>query len=505
MKATLRALRDGRWTTVAFAVAGFAITYLQSLAFFQLAGHTFADRAAFGYSLLLEATANAALLPPPVHPETIAGYLELRAFEPLAILFASWALVSARARSLVPIVPRAAAFAVSTILTAAAACVGVLAGAASGGESVSGLGLVGAGLLLVALALACYAISLCAGRWAAPVLLTLFFFNSLSRIFPELDVARWLSPFRYYELSTPLPRGGDFDIAGFAVLLAIAAAGIAVAHVVATRRVAGPIVLPRATHEPSRVSLLAIPIARELYPRRIALAAWCVAFLVLGIVLVAATRATMKDLLALPPGLPGLPQYIFTFVAQVLGQTWFDVTLLLLVALTFAFVTRWADDDVSGRVEAVLSTPYSRSTLVVERLAAIAVTAAVLAAVGCLAVAATSEASSLAIDSTRLVAACLVLTAFGVVFAAVGVLFASWAPRAAPALFGAVALAAYLDDQIGGALRLPGWAQNISPFRLVGTPLASGVDGRSLGVLVAIAVAAIGSSILLIQRRDVGR
>ena len=505
MKAPLRALRDTRWATIAVALAGFAITFLQSVAFFQLAGHTFAQRAAFGYSLLLEATANAALLPPPVHPETVAGYLELRALAPLAVVFAAWALVSASARSPVPVVPRAAAFAISATLAAASACIGVLAGVASGGESISALGVVEAGLLLVALAIACFAISLCTKRLAAPVLLTLFFLNSLSRIFSELDVPRWLSPFRYYDLSMPLPRDGHFDGGGFVVLLAFAVTGTAIAHVMSTRRVVGPGVMRRVTYEPSRVSLLAIPVARDLYPRRIELAAWCIAFVVLGVVLVAATKASMRDLLALPRGLPGLPQYIFVFAAQVLGQTWFDITILIVVALLFTFVTGWAADDLSGRLEAVLSAPYSRSTLILERLAAIAVTVGVLAALACLAVSATSQAANLAIDRTRLVDAGLVLTAFGLVFGAVGLLFTSWAPRAAPVLFGAVVLSAYLADQIGGALRLPGWAQSISPFRLAGSPVADGVDARSLAVLVAIAVAGIGTSILLFQRRDIGR
>ncbi|HEV2477843.1 MAG TPA: hypothetical protein VGX22_15000 [Candidatus Dormibacteraeota bacterium] len=517
MKATLRALNETRWTILAFALAGFAMTILQSMAYFRMAGHTFAERAAFGYSQALDAVANAVLVPPPVHPETVAGYLELRAFEPLAILFAAWAMASAIASNSRQTISRAAAFAISASIAAAAACVGVLIGVRSGGESVGGFGLVEAGLLVVALAIACYAICLIVAQItpapsviAAGLLLALFFLNSLSRVFAQLAAVRWLSPFRYYDLSTPLPAGGHFHVVGFGVLLVIASCGTGAAALLPTIRArtapmsSAPPKAHRLTHEPSRVSLLALPVARDLYPQRIAIAAWCVAFAALGAVLVAAERTAMQDLLALPRGLPGLPQYIFVQYAQVLGYTWLGVALLMSAALVFAFVARWAADDRDGRLEAALSAPYSRSRVVLERIAAVALTAAALTGLSGLAVAFTSSAMNLALDSSRLADACLLLVLFSVALGAAGSLLTASAPRAAMALFGAFLLAGYLDDQIGAPLRLPLWVQDISPFRLVGTPLANGIDGRSVALLLLLTLALTGSSILAMQRRDVG-
>jgi ABC-2 type transport system permease protein len=513
MSATLRALGQARWTVLAFAIAGFATAVLQSLAYFRMAGHTVAERAAFGYSLSTEAVANAAVFSPPFRPDTVAGYVELRAFGPLAILFAAWALVAATGSRSPQIVSRAAAFAISVMIAAVAACIGVLIGVASGGESVGGLPLVEAGVLLVALAIACYAICLLVAQLtpaatvvAGGLLLTLYFLNSLSRIFTQLDLARWLSPFRYYDLSTPLPPGGHFDLVALAMLVAIAAVGIALAAGASARRVGGPVrrVPTRTTREPSGSPLLGFPVARGLYSERIALAAWCVAFVVLGIVLVAATRSSMQDLLSLPRLLPGLPQYIFVFYAHVLGQTWFDAAVLMLAALTFGFVARWAAEDRDGRLEAELSAPYSRSAVVLERLGALALTTAVLAALSGLSVAFTSRSANLALDPAHLVDACLLLVLFSVVMGAAGSLLISWVPRAAPALFVGFVLASYLDDQIGGALGLPGWAQGISAFRLVGAPLTSGIDERNLALLLLLALAGLGSSILVMQRRDVG-
>jgi polyether ionophore transport system permease protein len=517
MRATLRALSEARWTILAFAIAGFAITVLQSAAYFRMAGHTFAEHAAFGYSLSLQAVADAVLLPPPVHPETVAGYLELRAFEPLAILFAAWAMVSATASTSLQTVSRAAAFAISVTIAAAAACAGVLIGVASGGESVGGLRVVEASVLLAALAISCYAICLIVAQItpaatvvAGGLLLTLFFLNGLSRVFTQLATLRWLSPFGYYDLSTPLPPGGHFDVGGFVMLLAIASLGTSVAAVVSTRRVNGALMLsasakpPRTTFEPSRVRLLSLPFARDLYPQRIALAAWCIAFAAPGVVLVAAARTSMQDLLTLPRGLPGLPQYIYVFYAQVLGETWFDVALLMFVALVFAFVARWEADDHDGRLEAALSAPYSRSAVVLERLTTLAFTAAALAALSGLAVALTSRALNLALDSTRLADSCVLLVLFSVVLGAAGSLLTSSVPRAAPVLFGAILLGGYLDDQIGGPLGLPRWVQDVSPFRLVDAPLANGIDGRSVALLLLLTLAGVGSSILAMQRRDVG-
>ncbi|HKC18989.1 MAG TPA: hypothetical protein VKE27_05095, partial [Candidatus Dormibacteraeota bacterium] len=201
----------------------------------------------------------------------------------------------------------------------------------------------------------------------------------------------------------------------------------------------------------------------------------------------------------------GLPQYIYVFYAQALGTTWFDVSVLMFAAIAFAFVRRWRNEDRDGRLEVALSAPYSRSALVVERLAGLTLVAAIFAIFSGLAVGFTSRAQDLAIDSTRLADACLLLLVFGIVLGAAGSLFVAWWPRAAPAVFGGFVLAAYLDDQIGGALGWPGWVQHVSPFRLVGAPLAAGLDAGSLALLLALAVAGAGISILLMQRRDVAR
>ena len=89
-------------------------------------------------------------------------------------------------------------------------------------------------------------------------------------------------------------------------------------------------------------------------------------------------------------------------------------------------------------------------------------------------------------------------------FAGAGSLLAAWNPRAAVGLLGGFTLASYLDTELGPIFKLPRWLQDLSAFKLFGTPLVGGVDGRNLTLLLLLAIAGVGSSILLMQRRDVG-
>ncbi len=514
MTRTAAVLRGGAWDVAGFAVAGFALALLEALAYHRIAP-TGADRAAFAYYLTSQAPLAAVLFPPPVRPDTAAGYVQMMAFAPLAVLFASWAVASAvsfitsRARPR-DFIGRLAAFAISVLIATVAACAGAALGIASGGEPVNVAGVIGAGVMLVVFAIACYAICILVAQLTPEpaivttgVMLALFFLNSLSRVFAQLSYARWISPFRYFDLSAPLPPGGRFDLGGFAMLIAIAVAGSALA-VLRSRTEVTTRINASKTFESSSARLLDIPVGRDLYLRRRAFAAWSLAAVVLGAFLAAAARSSIQPLLLLPPQLPGIHQLIAGMYTLLLGRMWFDVTLLLFAALAIVFVSRWSAEVSDGRLATVLSAPYSRATVVVERVAALSTATAVLAAMSGLAVLLTSRGAGMSVDVLRLVDACLMLLMFATVVGAAGSLFAAWVPQAATALTGVFVLAGYLDDQVGGSLGWPGWLQSLSPFNLVREPLLVGIDGRRLALMVALAVVGLASSILLMQRRDVG-
>jgi ABC-2 type transport system permease protein len=115
-----------------------------------------------------------------------------------------------------------------------------------------------------------------------------------------------------------------------------------------------------------------------------------------------------------------------------------------------------------------------------------------------------SHSNGIDLNGSRLVAASLMLLPFALVFAGAGSLLAAWNPRAAVGLLGAFAFASYLDTELGAIYKLPLWLQDLSAFKLFGTPLLTGVDGRNLTLMLLLAVAGVGSSILAMQRRDVG-
>lgn len=168
--------------------------------------------------------------------DTVGGYVQYRAYGSLVIVFSIWALASASGsargneeRGLVEMIlatglsrmqavaAHIGAFAIASFGAALAASAGLMVGAIAGQESFAIGPAIEAAVLLAAIAVSCYSLVFLVSQLVAPrmatgiagaVLLALFLLNSLSRTFDSLHTLRWLSPFRYYELSTPLPPGG---------------------------------------------------------------------------------------------------------------------------------------------------------------------------------------------------------------------------------------------------------------------------------------------------------
>jgi ABC-2 type transport system permease protein len=368
--------------------------------------------------------------------------------------------------------------------------------------------------------IACYSLALLVAQVASPriataaagaVLLGMFLLESLSRVFSSLSTWRWLSPFRYYDLSQPLPPGGHFDARALLVLLCIAVVAAAAAGAAFELRDLGaPLVrVPTRSAPVSHVVAGAawwrVPVVRGLFERRIGIAAWAIGMAALAIVFVSLTRTIVQVLLSIPSLLP----YLSIFVRQqvypgVLGFTWFNVAQLLFAALAISHVARWAAEDTDGRLEMALSQPVSRAGVVLERMATLVASALVIAAASGVTLYYASHLQGIDLNPGRVAAAALMLVPFTLVFAAAGSLLAAWNPRAAVGLLGAFAFASYLDTELGSIYKLPLWVQDLSAFRLFGTPLITGVDGRNLALLLLLALVGLASSILAMQRRDVG-
>jgi ABC-2 type transport system permease protein len=480
-----------------------------------------------------------ALFPPPIRPDTVGGYVQFRGFNPLAVIFAVWALASATGfargdeeRGIVEsavatgvsriglLATRTVAFAIAITVASSAAGAGFVLGVASGGDSAQARAVIEACVVLAAVGLSCYAIALLVAQVAPArnataaagvVLLTLFLVNSLSRSFSWLSTWRWLSPFRYYELSQPLPPGGSFDERALIVLIAIVVVATAAAALAFERRDLGaslvrlPSINRRTSFEPSAAPWWGVPIVRGIYERRIGIVVWSLGMALIAVFFVALTRSIVQVLLSVPSLLP----YLSIFVRQqiypaVLGYTWFNIAQLLFAAFAITQVARWSAEDTDGRLEMLLAEPQSRAAIVVERMTVLVAGALVITAVSGVTLYYASHSNGIDLNASRLVAASLMLLPFALVFAGAGSLLAAWNPRAAVGLLGAFAFASYLDSELGVVYKLPLWLQDLSAFKLFGTPLLTGVDGRNLTLLLLLAVAGLGSSILAMQRRDIG-
>ena len=535
----LLALRLGRWGIAGFGAVAFLVTLLQSAGFYRVAGHTEGERQAFGRSMSILAAQFSVIVPPPVRPDTVGGYVQFRAFGSLAIAFAIWALVAASGamrvdeeRGIVEavlaaglsrpklIAARLAAFAISCLVAALAASVGLLAGVASGGESFSASAAVAATVALAALGVCCYSLTMLlvqftsarsATAFAGIVLLALFLINSLSRTFDVLAHWRWLSPFHYYEQSSPLVPGGGLDVRATLILLTVAIAAVLPAALTFSfRDIGSPLIRlparPRpASFEMSRSLVWRVPMVRDLYERRVSLLMWAAGLAALSAVFVVLTKTIVQPLLAIP----ALAAYFAFFLkggvyTSFLGYIWFGFAQLLMAGFAITHVARWTAEDADGRLDLILSNPISRIRVVAERVIVLTLGALVIAGVSGVAVGVEAHYQGIELDPRRLTEATLLLVPFTLVFGAVGALLAAWIPRAAVGLLGVFAFASYLLVQLGPIFKLPEWAEDLSAFKLYGQPLTAGVDQTGLVIMLAIVLGGLAASVIVMQGRDIG-
>src|SRR5205814_249906 len=225
----------------------------------------------------------------------------------------------------------------------------------------------------------------------------------------------------------------------------------------------------------------------------------------LALFFAALTRTIVNVLLTIRTLLP----YLSIFVHQqlypaVLGYTWFNVAQLLFAAIAITNVARWAAEDVDGRLEMTLSAPVSRAAVVAERMAILIAIATIVAVASGVTLFIASHAQGIDLNVARLVTASLMLVPFALVFAGAGALLASWNPRAAVGLLGAFAFASYPDTELGTIFKLPAWVQDLSAFKLFGTPLLGGVDGRNRARTLLLAAVGARRSIRVLHTREVG-
>ncbi len=196
--------------------------------------------------------------------------------------------------------------------------------------------------------------------------------------------------------------------------------------------------------------------------------------------------------------------------AGYLGSTTYGILgpVLMIIYAGMLGVRAIAGDEEDGRLDVLLAHPVARSSLVLQRAAALCV--AVMAA-GLVLFAAMVVVSGPAqfedLGASNLAAATIQLVLLGLVFGALALAAGGVTGRPAitTAVVGSVAVLSYVANSLGRAVDGLGWARDLSAFRYYsdGEPLRNGLQvGDSLvlavGAIVLVIVARVG-----VRRRDV--
>jgi len=532
-------LRFHRTGMISTAAIGAFSGMLQSLGFQAIVGTSESARQQFGLQMQLLGRQLSYLVPLPVHPETLAGYVQWRAFGFFPVIFGFWALIAGSGairgdedRGLLELwlasgTSRARVTAARTgafVIAAAASILIVLLltglGATIVGSPLPIEGLLADGAALLAVTVACFALALLIAQFvdsrrvaagvSAIVLLALFLLNSLGRTLEAPARFRGVSPFYYVDRTNGLSPGGQIDWASTLGISAAALALVALAGVAFTRRDLGAgLVRPRRAVrprviEPSRNPFLRAPVLATIYEQRVGLTAWMVSTALLALFMTSLAKSVAD-----------LVNHIPIFRAYVSGQGdlnravisvfWFAMMPLVLGAFAITQVSRWTTDDTEGRLEMVLSEPVSRRRVALERAGALLVATTFIAVVGSAVTlwAADAQGISLGVESIALATA--LLLPFGLAFGSLGAALAGWIPRATVLLLSGYAVVSYFLTQFVPLFRWPQWVANVSIFYLYGTPLTTGVYWTGFWVLMAIIAIAMTIGLLSFQRRDLGR
>jgi ABC-2 type transport system permease protein len=524
-------LRTHRWAFAGVAFLGFIGPYSTGAAY-ATAAATAAARDSFGRQTMALGPQLAYLIPLPIRPDTVAGYLWWKGLTWLTLVFAAWGLAAAtglirneEARGLMEtwlaspfsrvrlLLSRSAAFTLASLGAVVITGLGTAAGLAAGKAPIGLPSLVEQGAALLGIALACYGIGLAAAQMAATrrgalalggaVMLALYVLDALARVHPGLNGWATISPFHLADLTTAVVPGGRFAVAATGALYGIAAVLIALAALAFRRRdLLAALVRRRATEiavvrAPSANPLLRLPVLRSLWQQRIGLAGWVIGTMVGAALIVSIAHSTGKLLASVTR----FTSYVHAAgtnspATAVVSSIWLSIAAVIIAAYAITQTSQWATDDAEGRLEMELAQPVARWRVVVERAFTLAIAALVMAALGSLVTGTVAPSQGVHLDTGGLLA---------LTFGALGALVISRLPRVAVPALAVIAVAGFYLPLFAPLFKWPGWILDISLFHLYGTPLTTGVYWTGLWVMVAIVVVGFGSAIGAMRVREVGR
>ena len=236
--------------------------------------------------------------------------------------------------------------------------------------------------------------------------------------------------------------------------------------------------------------------------------AWGMGIGVYGLIVAASASGFAKAL----EQIPGFGRIIEQFypgidyrTASGVLQLAFTAFALLLAGLAVAvLVSGWTSDERERRLDFILAGPISRFRWTLASGAGLLGAIAVMTVMAALFVAA--GASIDGDDAVHPFAGVLVIGLYSAAIAGVGVAFGGLVgPSMAAAVTAGLALAFYLLDSIGTALRLPDELLGLALTRHIGRPMIGTYDPVGVVLCGALAIGGVLVAAWGLERRDVGR
>jgi hypothetical protein len=531
-------VRSHRVGAIAMALIGALSGLLNAVAYVQIAGHTAIERQVFAAQMEIFGRQLTYLLPAPLELDTMGGYLTWRAFGSVAMLYTIWgaiagtgaargdeerglteAWLSAGVSRVRWILIRAVGFLTAALLSVAVTCGATLLGTILADDR-AGIGPMALeALIVLAITLVGFGIGVAvaqlvvtrrvAATAATGVVLALYVFNSSSRAGADLGAFHWLSPFYLFDRSAPLLAAGGIDVTSTFALVGIWLILVAFAVAAFARRDLGGSIVRRGIERvhvmfrPAGDRLLRLPVLATVDQQRWWILGWSAALALLGYFLTSLVRTMIDALTSIPSFRVYIDRLGISQYADFVGVIWFSSALLLVSAMVIVQANGWAADDAEGRLEAALGAGASRPRIAVERIAAILIEVAIVAAVSSIAVYAATRVYDIPVPTDRFVVATVLMVPVAFAIAGIGQLLVGWRPRAAVILLSTVTIAGYFIQQFAPLFGWPEWAANLSLFGLYGTPMTR-YEWVGIALLVVIGLFGMAGSIVSLQRRDVG-
>ncbi len=351
-------------------------------------------------------------------------------------------------------------------------------------------------------------------------LLAFFFSMSTGRLLNGSWV-QYLSPFYYYNLNRPLiPSFPDQPLAAVLLAsLAVLCAGVSL--VLFARRDIGRAAFSwqrTYVHDNHQAMRSLSQAERAVSTRGVGLHAlatggWSAFWWGLGVVFVCVyclviALSTQQVFYKLVQETPLLQQLFFDTPtntnAALLGTFLFTFMPALVVAFALTLALKWSADLENGRLELILSTPNSRSRILLERFVANVLVVLLAPILTWIAILIGAQLSHLAVDQGRIFAASfnmlpMALITIGLVYALAGRLRYA----ALVSLLSAYIVLSYMEELFEGAITMPVWLMNLSIFHLYGNPVFLGVNWTNFLGMTGVAIVLLVISLVQFRYADI--